>query len=567
MLAELHVKNLAVIEDVRVAFGPGLSILSGDEGAGKSLVVDALVLLLGGRASANLVRSATASALVEGVFWTTPGDNSVASALTEAGLEPEADGSLILAREVQEQGRSIARVNGRAVPVSVLRSLGQVLMDIHSQMEHLSLLVPQRQLDLLDSFGELLESRSAFAAKLAALRQCVKELDSLAGTNAQRERELLEYQVAEIDSAKIEPGEDDTLQQEWQLLQRSQALQEGCYNAYNYLYADNNSAASLVHLAIKALRGMTVIDPSLQGQLDSLATTAAEIEETARDIREYAEAVELRAGRLEQVEERLELLRRLKSKYGQTLTEVMAFADRARIDLSDIESLEERKRMLGERVKQLEAEAAGMAEALSQARQDSARRLVDMVNGELADLGLPWAKFDISLRRDESLEGLPTAQGRFQCNQYGIDRLVFLGATNPGEPLKPLAEIASGGETSRFMLAVNTALRQAGSSSTLVFDEIDMGVGGRNAHVVGKKLSALGRDQQVICITHLPQIAAYADNHYHVRKEIASGRASTLIERLDGEARVKELAAMLGGSADRTMLESARELLTSASER
>ncbi len=566
MLVELYVKNLAVIEEVRLKLGSGLTVLSGDEGAGKSLLVDALSLLLGGRASTNLVRTATSSALVEGIFWVPQNDDGLNELLEGAGLELDTDGSLILAREVQEQGRSIARVNGRAVPVALLRDLGQRLMDVHSQMEHLSLLQPQRQLDVLDAYADLLESRGTLGGKLAELRQVGKELASMTGEGAQRQRELLEYQVAEIDGAKLNLGEDEELQQEWQILHRAQALQEGCYSAHGALYGDAQSASTLVHQAIKALRSMVMIDPALRQHLDALTTAAVDLEETARDIRSYAESVEARSGRLEQVEERLELLRKLKGKYGTGVADILAFADRARQELSDLENLDERRRLLQERVEYIEAEAGRLAGDLSTARQEAAAGLVQGVNAELSDLGMPWARFDINIRQEERPDGLPALGSRYLSNQYGIDRAEFLGSTNPGEPLKRLADIASGGETCRFMLALNSALRQADSVPTLVFDEIDMGVGGRKAHIVGRKLAGLARDRQVICITHLPQIACYGTNHYKVHKDIQSGRASTRVEELAGDSRVRELAVMLGSYTDGSMLDSARELLARASE-
>jgi DNA repair protein RecN (Recombination protein N) len=567
MLIELYVRNLAVIEELRLGLRPGLTILSGEEGAGKSLLVDALCLLLGGRASASLVRRGASAALIEGIFWVPEDDNGLVRLLRGAGLELEGDGTLILAREVQEQGRSIARVNGRAVPLSLLRELGQRLADIHSQMEHLSLLNTQRQLYLLDAYGGLLEPRGHLGSKVAALREKIRELSTLTGKEAQHQREMLEYQIAEIEEAKIHPGEDEVLQQEWEVLQRAQVLTEGCNAAYETLYASDQSAAGLVHLASKALRGIVPLDPNLHPYLETLESAAAELEETARELRSYAEGLESRSGQLEQVEERLRLLRRLKGKYGQSLAEVMSFAARAREELEALQTQEERRcRLEGER-RRLEEETGRLAEKLSAARQEAAEALTQLVNKELTDLGMPWARFGINLRQEAHPDGLPTSQGTYSCNQYGIDRVEFLGATNPGEPLKPLAEIASGGETCRFMLALKSALRQADPVPTLVFDEIDIGMGGRNAHIVGRKLANLARDRQVICITHLPQIACFGQDHYRLVKEVRSGRAVTRIEHLEGGSRLKELAAMLGSKADGSMLESARELLKRAEER
>lgn len=564
MLVELYVKNLAVIEELRVELGSGLTVISGEEGAGKSLLVDALCLLKGGRASTSLVRSGAPAAVVEGVFWMSPDNTELAAALQEAGIPLETDGSLILAREVREQGRNIARVNGRAVPVSLLQELGHLLMDVNSQMEHISLLNPQRQLELLDSYGGLLERRKSLASKIGEFRDKARELGSLDDKNTNRQRELLEYQVAEIDGAEIGPDEDEDLEQERQVLRRAHALKEGCHHACSSLYDDELSATGLIHQATRALRGIVAIDPTLSPHLEALESATAELEETALELRRYAEAVESRSGHLEQVEKRLELLQRLKLKYGPSLPDVVEFADRAREEMKGLEAREQSRHLLEEEFRTIEAEAGEGSEELSGTRQVAAGALTEMVNRELSDLGMPWAKFDISLRKEECHDGLPTSQGRYAYNQYGIDRVEFLGATNPGEPLRRLTDIASGGETCRYMLALKSALRKADPVFTLVFDEIDAGIGGRNAHTIGRKLAALAQDRQVICITHLPQIACYGQNHYRVVKEVSSGRAVTRVEHLDSGSRLEELAAMLGLSANGPKMESAQELLRCA---
>jgi len=566
MLVELYVKNLAVIEDLRLNVEPGLTVLSGDEGSGKSLLADALCFLLGARAAPNLVRSGASAALTEGIFHIPADDEALAAALAEAGLEPESDGSLILSREIHEQGRSIARVNGRAVPVSLLRELGQRLVDIHSQMEQLSLLSPSRQLDLLDGHGNLLERRSELARKVAKLRESDRELDATAGEDVKRQFELLEYQVAEIESASVQPGEDEALEQEQRVLQCAQELREGCYAAYNALHADDCCASGLMHQASVALRGLTGIDPSLHEHLAALESAAAQVEETARDLRCYADTVESDSDRPQEVEERLELLRRLKSKYGPTLDGVMEFRGRARHDLEVLQAREGQRNRLQEKTRRFQAEAGKLAEELSRARLECAQRLTQLVNRELADLGMPWASFDIRLTQEESPDGLPAFGGTYSYSHLGIDRVEFLGATNPGEPVRPLADIASGGETCRFMLALKSALRHADSVPTLVFDEIDAGVGGRNGHVVGRKLAALAEGRQVICITHLPQVASFGQHHYRVLKEVSKGRATTRIERLAGGSRVEEIADMLGSSVDEPMLLTAQQLLDRAGE-
>ena len=566
MLMKLHVKNLAVIDDLRLEFGAGLTVLSGDEGAGKSLLVDALCLLTGGKASTALIRSGTASTLVEGIFHVPPDSNDLASVLEEAGLEIEADGSLIIAREIHEQGKSVARVNGRAVPVSLLREIGQNLMDIHSQMEHLSLLGWQRQMDLLDGYGELLSLRSNLAGKVSVLREKAREFSLMSGESPQRERELLEYQAAEIDRANIQPGEDEALEREYRILQRAQDLKEQCYAAGSMLYADDLSAAGLAHQAVKALQRATSIDPVLQSQVEGLESAVVELEEIARGLSCYTEAIEDSPERLQQVEERLDLVRQLKRKYGTTLEDVLRFADEARGKLEGLGSREERRRQMETECQRLRAEAGDLAQSLSLVRQEAARGLAELVNSELSELGMPWARFDISLTREESSDGLPAYQSTYAFSQHGIDRIQFMASTNPGEPLRPLADIASGGETCRFMLALKSALRQADSIPTLVFDEIDAAVGGRNAHVVGRKLAALAQDRQVICITHLPQIACFGDKHYRVVKDVSAAQAVAYIEHLQGDSRIEELAAMLGGTR-KPMLESAQELLKDAREK
>jgi len=565
MLWELHVKDLAVINDLRLEFKQGLTVLSGAEGAGKSLLVDALCLLAGGKATINLIRDGASRTVVEGIFNVEDENSDFASWFETSGIEVEADGTLIISREVQEQGRNIARVNGRAVPVSLLRELGQRLIDIHSQMEHLSLLNSQHQMDLLDGYGGLLELRNELGIKVCDLRRDIHELKLLAEDNSQRERDLLEYQIAEVDQANIQPSEDEALEQEYRILQRVQELKEYCYTAHSMLYTDDRSAIGLVHQAVKALERAVSIDPGLQPRVELIGAAAMELDEAARDLSAYMERTDDSSERLQQVEERLTHLRQLKHKYGLTLEQVLQSSKDARQKLEDIDSLDERRQELEKGRQRLQAEAGGLADKLSRAREEAAGSLTRLVNSELAELGMSWASFDIRLIREKQDNGLPVCDSRYSFTQHGIDRVQFLARTNPGEPPRPLADIASGGETCRFMLALKSALRQADSIPTLVFDEIGAGVGGRNANIVGRKLAGLARNRQVICITHLPQIACFGDNHYRVVKDISLTQSITSIENLRGDCRVEELAAMLGGTK-KPMLESARELLMSARE-
>ncbi len=563
MLVELHVKNLAVVEELRLGLGPGLTIISGEEGAGKSLLVDALCLLGGGRASPSLIRDGTASSLVEGVFWTSPDDHAVQGALSEAGIEAELDGSLILTRELREQGRSVARVNGRVVPASLLQKLGDRLVNVSGQMEQGRLLSRERQLELVDGFAGLHGLRERFARKLAELKAADRELKDMVDGSSSRRRELLEYQVHEIEAAEVSPGEDDRLEHDRQVLERATSLQQASLEAYAAMYEDDTSASSLLHRAIKCIRGVVAIDSSLGRHLEVLGFAVAEVEEAARALRCYAEAIESRSDQLSEMERRLDQLRQLKNKYGPTLDGVIDFGNRAREELETLRSYDDRRGALEAGRGVLEAEAAALAEELSGARQEAAKRLVRSVSQELADVGLPMAVFDISLSREQRTGGLPTSLGSYAYTQDGIDRVEFVGATNPGEPMRPLAEIASGGETCRFMLAVKSALRMADPVPTVVFDEIDAGMGGRSAEVVGKKLQALSDGRQVICVTHLPQVACFGQSHVRLVKDVSSGRASTRVESLGETTRVAELAAMLGGE-ERSMVDSAEELLRRA---
>lgn len=564
MLTELCIRNLAVIRETRVALSPGLTIVSGEEGAGKSLLVDALCLLAGGRASASMVRNGEPAAYVEGIFCVSPQDSEAAAVLDEAGIEAEADGTLIVSREILEQGRTVSRVNGRAVPLSLLRALGERLMDVHSQMEHLSLLNPQRQLDILDSYAGLLEDRAGLADRVSLMRGKERKLRALAGEDARNRRDLLEHQVREIEAANVQPGEDEALRLQSEVLQQAESLREHCYAAYAALYEDDRSAASLTDTAAGAVRALAAVDPSLLPYLQALESARVELEHAAQELSRYADGLETDSERLQEITDRLELLRHLKSRYGPRTEDVLEFADRCRQELEAADTLEEHRARLEEERQALEDDVARRALALSEARREAAGRLAAAVNVELAHLGMPWARFDVSLRREEKEDGLPTAQGAYSCSQHGIDAVAFLAATNPGEPPRPLAQIASGGETCRFMLAVKGTLQANDPVPLQVFDEIDAGIGGRTAHVVGRRLAALARGRQVICITHLPQIACCGDNHYRVVKRIEKGQAVARVEPLDESPRVEELASMLGVESEDHLLRGAEEMLRRA---
>lgn len=566
MLSQLHIRNLATIEDVLLELGPGMTVLSGEEGAGKSLVADALSSLMGTRAQAGLVRSGAETCQVEGIFWL-PEETKTAlgSFLTENGLEPETDGSLILYREIQEAGRSVARVNGRAVPLSILKQIGQRLVDLHGQMDYLSLMDTARQRDLLDSYGKLMALRQQLAGKVAELKQKTSELEHLRNLPADHSPDFLRYQMDEIESAGLKPDEEANLKSERETLRHAGEISSGCLMAYQLLYDDERSATTTIYQALAALRELDGLFSSLDEHRQQLEGAKACLEETARELLRQGESIEFSSARLEEVEQRLDQISTLKRKYGGSVESVLALATETRQELAALENRGELLSQLKRAREDIESETGRLAEELSQARREAAAALAKMVNQELAQLGLPQARFDIRIWQEAVENGLPVSGGeRYAYTREGIDRLEFMVVTNPGEPLRPLAAIASGGETSRVTLAIKSALKQADPVPTLVFDEIDIGIGGRSGDTVGRKLAELARFHQLLCITHLPQIACFGDVHYRLVKDTNSGRARSRLEKLEGKARLEELAAMLGSETGGAMQEGAAELLAQA---
>lgn len=567
MLSELHIKNFAVIEDAQLSLRPGLSIISGEEGSGKSLIVDALGVLLGARATTGFIRNGTSTARVEGIFWLSAEImDKLSILLQESAIEVDSDGMLIISRELQQQGRSIARINSRAVPLSLLRQIGQKLVDIHGQMDYISLLDSHHQLDLLDAHGNLIGLRNKLADTIDALRQTIRDLSSVNSPKTDGRLELLKYQIEEIERADLKQTEDQALQERHNVLCRAEALKENCLKAYDSLYGEERSATVLIHEALVSLRELKSNDPAILAHKKHLEDAIASLEETARELRNYGETIEADATQLEEIEQRLNLLNSLKRKYGATLEDVISFYSKAKSELDAIESQQERSAHLDKEKERLECDASKQAEELSLSRRRAATSLTELINEELSDLGLPWAKFDICLRREEDATGLPTARGkRFAFTREGIDHIEFMVTTNPGEPMRPLSKIASGGETCRIMLALKSALKRVDPIPTLVFDEIDGAIGGRSGDTMGRKLATLARQHQVLCITHLPQIACFGDSHIRLIKDTTSGRAYTRVETIEGQSRIEELAAMLGSEqTEKTMLNGAGKLLRKA---
>lgn len=587
MLAEITITNLAIIEELQLKFAPGFNVLTGETGAGKSIILDALGLLLGGRAQSELIRAGAEETRVEGIFLLNPGARELLAAqLEENGIALE-DDALILARELHRAGRATARINGRAVTGTVLQQIGDKLVDIHGQSEHLSLLRPKEHIDLLDRYGNLWEQRAEVVKLVRQLRKVRQELRDLQKDARETARKIdrLTFVIQEINDAKLKLGEEAELKTERDLLAHAETRATLADEAYHALYGggeDENGALDLLNQAVQAVRGLEKLDPEIKAALEQAESAGAVMDDLARTLRGYRDSIEFNPKRLEQIEDRLDLLFRLKRKYGDTLEQVLEFGKTSQQELDAVTHSEERIQELKSLEDKLLREAGALAEKLSQARHSAAEKLSREIENELQDLGMQKAKFGVALNRVEDVHGLVVGDGaasqdngnetpqpkRFAFESSGIDKVEFLVSPNPGEPLKPLAKIASGGETSRLMLALKAVLGAADRTPTLIFDEIDQGIGGRVGGVVGKKLWGLtaaqnGAEQnahQVVCITHLPQIASYGDAHFHIRKTIVDERTVTQAEVLKDKPRVEELAGMLGAVTD-TNRKSAREML------
>lgn len=569
MLEELHIQNFAIIDRLELTLPEGLVVFTGETGAGKSIIVDAVMLLLGGRAESVVVRTGAERAVLEGIFRLEPPvQEAVRALLAPEGLWDD-ETALILGREIRRTGRNLARINGRTVSLSLLRAVGDLLVDIHGQAEHLSLFRVREHIRLLDRFAGLEEPLTAYRQTYRRLQEARRRLEALrqSEADAARRADFLAFQIQEIEAAALDPAEEARLTAERERLAHAETLAGHTREAVFLLDEGSAEVPAITDLFGRAARALEAIAQTDREQAD-LAAAAADLAESLADLtrrlRAYAETLEFDPRRLDAVEERLALIADLKRKYGGSIPEILAYAERARAELETITHAGEQIAALEAEIAALEADLAAQALALSQKRQAAAEKLAAGVEAELKDLRMAGARFAVDIRRRPDPRGLPLPGGeRAACDDRGIDRVEFLLAPNPGEGFKPLAKIASGGESSRLMLALKRVLALADPTPTLIFDEIDQGIGGRIGAVVGRKLHALARHHQVLVITHLPQLAAYGDAHYRVAKAVHDGRTTTTVTPLAGETRVRELAHMLGGvSAE--MLHSAHALLAEA---
>lgn len=572
MLLELKVRNLGIIEDITWQLSGGLNIITGETGAGKSLLIDALELLLSGKTDEDAIRHGANEALVEGVFKLGQNDyfRALKELLTEKGLSEDSD-TLIITCQLRKKGTGVIRLNGHVITKSFLHQIRRLLVDVNGQNEHFSLLDSKSHIDILDAYAHTGDLRNGFAAKAAELHQNKIDLKTLEKNEQDRARreEFLRFQVNEINKAKLTDGEEEELEQKHKVLTSVETLKAYAYEINQALQDDDGSSTPVINklsAACRSLKKLVELDPALKDQLKFVEDTIAGLNEVARDVQIYNEGLSFDPDSLETIESRLELIRHLKRKYGQSIAEILAYGESTAVELKNLEHNTERIAQLQQETGILLYEAGRLAEKLAQERHKAALRLADAVKKELTDLNMTQVEFGTTVNRREDKEGIPFADGKhYAFNETGADMVEFTAATNPGEPMKPLIKIASTGELSRFTLAIKSALSEADNIPVLIFDEIDIGVGGRSGEVLGKKLWNLGQHHQVICITHLPQIAVFADAHFGVHKETAAERTLSVLQMLEGAVRIKELTVMLSGTEiSKVALSNAKELAQKA---
>ncbi len=564
MLRELYVQNLAIIEDVRVELHPGFCAWTGETGAGKSLLLGALGLLLGERGSSELLRTGADELRVTGRFELPDADIRAA---IEAILNfPLEESEVLLSRRLNRNGRSQAYVNEQPVAVATLKQIGELLVDIHGQRESESLLQPAYQLQILDAYGHLEQPRRTYLEAAETVRDLRRRFSTLAAERQQRQRELalLRFEREELDRAELEPGELTDLQQERERLANAQHLQALAAQGYARLYDEEDSLADQLGKLQREAESWVHLDSGLEDVVQRLENLQAEVQDLAKDLHRLGEHWEADPARLDEVERRIQFLRRLETKYARSIDDLIIYRvslDEQETTLereeADLEGIEEELRKAFDKLKK----AAG---ELSQKRKQVARKLASETQKHLADLGMPEA------RLDAVLEPLPLGDdpNKSEVPSWGADQLELTLLANPGEPARPLRKVASGGELSRTMLALKTVLAAHDHLSTLIFDEIDANVGGRLGDVLGQKLAALGQTHQVICVTHLPQVASYARHHWTIRKKKRGNRTSTTITPLSEEDRLEELASMLRGEArGETTRQEAAAMLQTARQR
>jgi DNA repair protein RecN (Recombination protein N) len=566
MLSELRIENFAIIDRLEFNLAPGLIVFTGETGAGKSIIVDAVEMVLGGRAETTMIRTGADHATIEATFQISQtSQQPVRDILVREELLEEAE-SLTLGREIRRNGRNIARINGRAVSTSLLNEIGAYLVDVHGQSEHLSLLHVRQHLNLLDNFANVEVPLNSYTNTYRRLQAISHELVDLrkSESEAARRTDILKYQINEIETARLRPGEEEELKEERNRLANAEGLAELLQEALLALdegTPESPSVSDLLGQVVHSMAALGRLDPSQSTLAEQSQLLFENLADLGRNLRTYHESLEFNPKRLDQVEERLNLIHTLERKYGSSIPDVLEFAQNAGRELETITHVGERIKELEEEEAQNMAQLSLKGQELSKKRRAAAQKMCKLVETELSDLNMSGASFDIQFQSRPDPQGVVLEDGqRVAFDVHGLEHVEFMVAPNPGEGLKPLVKIASGGETSRLMLALKNVLTRADQIPTLIFDEIDQGIGGRVGMVVGQKLRNLTNQHQVFCITHLPQLAAFGEQHFRVEKQIAEGRTHTVVHVVQGEERLLELAQMMGEVSSGTR-QSAQELL------
>ena len=566
MLTSLNIENYALIGKLNIDFSSGFNVLTGETGAGKSIIIGALSMVLGERASGDLVRTGQTKAYVEATFDVSK-NKKISKILKDIGIE--ADGNLILSREILSAGKTQARINGRAVTQTNLRQVSRNLIDIHGQHEHQSLLNQETHIDLLDNLGgkELLKLRTAVEKDFLKLDVLKSKFRALSQSKEEREKQIdyLKFQIKEIDEADLKDEEEEDLKDEKAMLANAEKLLEKANQAYNSISGESgeNSALDSIKSASSALAEMAEMDKKLNKLAERLESAKIELDDIASEVESYQDKVVFDPKRLEEVEDRLYLISELKRKYGGSVKEILRKRDEIEKELKMLEGSGEELEGLKGEIDELSKKLGKECESLTEEREEVAKKIEAGIKEELAELNMPKVKFKVQVQVEEEEEGIPVGKKKLKVGPKGVDIIEFLISPNPGEPLKPLAKIASGGEISRVMLGLKSILSKADEIPTMIFDEIDVGIGGQTAVKVGDKLSGLSKARQVICITHLPHIASKPGKHVHVSKSIESGKTHVFVKDLKEEERIKEVANLLGGKVSEATLKTAQELIKS----
>ena len=555
MLSLLHIENIAVISQADITFGQGFNVLTGETGAGKSIVIDSIGAIMGERTSRDLIRTGAKSARVSALFQDLP----ALPWFEEQGMGPDENGELLIERSIQADGKNVCRVNGRPLLVTQLRELGQQLVNVHGQHDGQQLLDEERHLDYLDSFGGTQDGLEAFSTAYAQVRELRRERDKLQMDDGEKARRMdtLTYQIEELEGAQLREGEDEELSQRREVLRNAERLTDAVDGAWQALTGgeDGEGAVSLLMEAENRLAQGGRYSGELRELSEKAEQLRCDVDDLAELVRDLRGTLDFYPGELDEVEERLDRLYRLKKKYGGTVEEMLAYLDKCRQELDAIQFSEDRLNRLDKELEQALARAVKLGEQLSARRHKAAEELAKRIQSELKQLDMPKVRFQVEFAPKDAPDGMDAT---------GMDTVRFLMSANVGEALKPINKIASGGELSRIMLALKNVLAETEQVTTLIFDEVDTGVSGRAAVKVARKLFQVSKGRQVLCVTHLPQIAAMGDVHFSVEKGEKDGRTFTRVERLDRPQRREELARLSGGQATAVMLEGAEELLATA---